>query len=79
MVQVGRRAGISFQQIHKYESGLCSIAASRLWSLSQVLDVEVSYFYGELPAQAEVTSPDGHFKPMGATRAQHPEGKRVDW
>jgi transcriptional regulator with XRE-family HTH domain len=79
MVQVGRSAGISFQQVHKYEIGLCAVSASRLWSLSQVLDVEVSYFYGGLPYGAEVTSPCGRSEPVGATRARHPEGKRVDW
>lgn len=37
--------GVSFQQVHKYESGLCSLSASQLWAIAQALEVPVSYFY----------------------------------
>jgi transcriptional regulator with XRE-family HTH domain len=36
---------IRFQQIQKYESGANRISASRLWSLSQALEVPISYFF----------------------------------
>jgi transcriptional regulator with XRE-family HTH domain len=36
---------IRFQQIQKYESGANRISASRLWTLSQALDVPISYFF----------------------------------
>lgn len=37
--------GVTFQQVHKYESGLCSMSASQLWCVAVALGVPVSYFY----------------------------------
>ena len=37
--------GVRFQQIQKYECAANRISASRLWHLSQMLEVPVSYFY----------------------------------
>ncbi|HEX2816198.1 MAG TPA: helix-turn-helix transcriptional regulator [Phenylobacterium sp.] len=42
--------GVTFQQVHKYESGLCSLSASQLWAIAQALDVPVTYFYENLSA-----------------------------
>ena len=42
--------GVTFQQVHKYESGLCSLSASQLWAIAQALDVPVTYFYENLDA-----------------------------
>lgn len=42
--------GVTFQQVHKYESGLCSLSASQLWAIAQTLDVPVTYFYENLDA-----------------------------
>lgn len=40
--------GVTFQQVHKYESGLCSVSAAQLWAIAQALEVPVSYFYEAL-------------------------------
>ena len=37
--QVAAAIGITTQQIQKYEDGLATISAARLWQLAQVLDV----------------------------------------
>jgi ribosome-binding protein aMBF1 (putative translation factor) len=37
--------GVSFQQIHKYESGQCSISAVQLWRIGSALGVPVTYFF----------------------------------
>ena len=37
--------GIKFQQIQKYESGANRVSASRLWTLSEALQVPVSHFF----------------------------------
>jgi transcriptional regulator with XRE-family HTH domain len=37
--------GVTYQQAHKYEKGINRVAAGRLYSIAQVLGVEVSYFY----------------------------------
>jgi transcriptional regulator with XRE-family HTH domain len=42
---VSRKLDISFQQIQKYETGSNRISASRLFELSQILDVSPSYFF----------------------------------
>jgi transcriptional regulator with XRE-family HTH domain len=42
---VAGRMGLTFQQIQKYECGANRLSASRLYELSKVLDVPVSYFF----------------------------------
>lgn len=42
---LGDTIGLTFQQIQKYERGTNRIGSSRLWQLSQALDVPVSYFF----------------------------------
>ncbi len=49
---------MTFQQIQKNERGMNRIGASRLWQLSQVLDVPMSYFFEGLDEGAEAWSSD---------------------
>ena len=44
--------GLSFQQVQKNEKGTNRIGASRLYELSQVLDVPVMYFFAGLDGKA---------------------------
>ena len=37
--------GLTFQQLQKYESGANRVSASRLWHISQILDVPISWFF----------------------------------
>ncbi|MGB0907069.1 MAG: helix-turn-helix domain-containing protein [Maricaulaceae bacterium] len=46
--KLGDMLGVTFQQVQKYERGTNRVGASRLWKLSQVLDVPVSYFFDGL-------------------------------
>jgi len=46
--KLGEAIGLTFQQVQKYERGANRIGASRLYELSQVLDVPVAYFYEEM-------------------------------
>ncbi len=46
---LGKAVGLTFQQIQKYERGINRIGASRLFTLSKVLDVPVSYFFDDMP------------------------------
>ena len=41
--------GLTFQQVQKYERGANRIGASRLYQLSNVLGVPVSFFFEDLP------------------------------
>ncbi len=57
--QLGEALGVTFQQLQKNESGFNRIGASRLWQISQVLDVPVSYFFEGLDEGAKAwTSED---------------------
>ena len=54
---VAKELGLSFQQLQKYETGYNRVSASKLFELSQLLDVSPSYFFeglasGEDPAAA---------------------------
>jgi transcriptional regulator with XRE-family HTH domain len=40
--------GITFQQIQKYERGTNRVSAGRLFELSKVLNVPVSYFFDQM-------------------------------
>jgi len=48
LVQVGSLCGISFQQVHKYESMISHVSASMLWRLADALGVGIQYFYDGL-------------------------------
>ena len=49
--ELGSRLGISFQQIQKYETGTNRISAARLFEISRELDVPISWFFKDLPAE----------------------------
>ncbi len=51
--KLGDALNISFQQIQKYEQAGNRISASRLFKLSNYLDVPVVYFFEDLPGQSE--------------------------
>ncbi|WP_421896406.1 helix-turn-helix domain-containing protein [Marinoscillum sp.] len=42
---LAEEVGISFQQIQKYENGKNRISASRLYSFSQILEVDINEFF----------------------------------
>lgn len=48
--QLAGACGVRFQQIQKYECAANRMSAARLWQLSEVLEVPVSYFYEGLSA-----------------------------
>lgn len=55
---LGEAVGITFQQLQKYERGANRISASRLFNLSQVLGVPVTFFFEDLPSPgAEMGEP----------------------
>ncbi|MFN7111125.1 MAG: helix-turn-helix domain-containing protein [Brevundimonas sp.] len=43
--QLAQAAGVTFQQIQKYERGSNRIAASRLWEMAEFLNVDLNYFF----------------------------------
>jgi len=51
--KLGEAIGLTFQQVQKYERGVNRVGASRLYELSRVLDVPVSFFFEDFAAAAE--------------------------
>jgi transcriptional regulator with XRE-family HTH domain len=55
--RLGELLGLTFQQVQKYERGANRIGASRLYDLSRVLDVPVTYFFEEMSSEIQAASP----------------------
>src|SRR5262245_34664542 len=47
--RLGDALGLTFQQVQKYEKGTNRIGASRLQSISSVLEVPVAFFFEDMP------------------------------
>lgn len=54
--RLGEAIGLTFQQVQKYERGVNRVGASRLFDLSKVLDVPVSFFFDDIPGEAPQAS-----------------------
>lgn len=65
--RLGQALGLTFQQVQKYERGANRIGASRLFDLSRVLDVPVSFFFEEMAEDVKEQSPGKLFE-----RAEEP-------
>ena len=52
--KLGEAIGLTFQQVQKYERGANRIGSSRLYELSRILDVPVSFFFDDAPLHSEV-------------------------
>ncbi len=55
---LGKLVGVTFQQIQKYENGKNRMGASRLWHISQILELPVSYFFEGLESGKRVDAHD---------------------
>ena len=55
--KLGEALGLTFQQVQKYERGANRVGASRLYDLSRVLDVPVSYFFEDMGEETMAASP----------------------
>ena len=54
---VAEAIGLTFQQVQKYEKGTNRISASRLFDLSRMLNVPVTFFFEEMPDAILANSP----------------------
>jgi len=55
--KLGDALGLTFQQIQKYEKGANRIGSSRLYKLSRIMDVPVSFFFAEMPTDDKIGNP----------------------
>lgn len=55
--KLGEAIGLTFQQVQKYERGANRVSSSRLFDLSRILDVPISFFFEEMPGDIQRKSP----------------------
>jgi transcriptional regulator with XRE-family HTH domain len=63
--QVAVATGTTFQQIHKYETGLSRMTPARLWALANTLGVDVSYFFDGFAEPAPTSGKDSVLRRNG--------------
>lgn len=54
--ELGKKLGVSFQQVQKYEKGINRIGAGRLPQIAAALDVPIAFFYEADKRSREVDS-----------------------
>jgi transcriptional regulator with XRE-family HTH domain len=70
---LGKAAGLTFQQVQKYERGANRLSASRLFEFARILDVPVDYFFAEMDRQtARTPTRDRSRKVKGDTVHESP-------
>ena len=63
--KLGHELGLTFQQVQKYERGVNRVSAGRLFEISQVMDVPVSYFFDGIAEIAELAERQGRIEDGG--------------
>ncbi len=66
-MKLGEALGLTFQQVQKNEWGTNRIGASRLYQLSEILNVPVSFFFDDMPPEVAGERPG---LPAGMTEVQ---------
>lgn len=65
--------GLTFQQVQKYERGTNRVGASRLFHISRILDVPISYFFDNLSDDLLVPPlPESHGRSYGFAEQPQP-------
>ena len=55
--KLGDALALTFQQVQKYERGANRVGASRLFEISRILDVPVSFFFEEMAPETAALTP----------------------
>ena len=77
--RLGSALGLTFQQVQKYERGANRVGASRLFDISRILDVPISYFFDDMPDWLAVTPPSGpRGRSYGFAEQQEPFNAGLD-
>jgi transcriptional regulator with XRE-family HTH domain len=66
--KLAQALGLTFQQVQKYERGANRIGASRLFDLSRVLDVPVSFFFDDMTGETGANP----IEPAASALAENP-------
>ena len=57
--QMAELIGVTYQQAHKYETGINRISAGRLYQIARALGVEISYFFEDVEPGSGVSPQPG--------------------
>lgn len=76
--RLGEALGLTFQQVQKYERGVNRVGASRLFDLSRVLDVSISFFFDDLPDDVAEMHGSGHYTRAAGGFAEPQPGFGMD-
>src|ERR1700740_3487963 len=68
--RLGEALGLTFQQVQKYERGVNRVGASRLFDLSRVLDVPISFFFDDMPESLTNTHGGPNRRASGLSETQ---------
>jgi transcriptional regulator with XRE-family HTH domain len=52
--QMAELIGVTYQQAHKYETGINRISAGRLFQIAQALGVDIGYFFEDIDPEKRV-------------------------
>jgi transcriptional regulator with XRE-family HTH domain len=72
--RLGESLGLTFQQVQKYERGVNRVGASRLFDLSRVLDVPISFFFDDMPDSLAANFGGVPSRRAGGVETQDPFG-----
>lgn len=70
---VADAVGVTYQQIQKYEGGTNRMGASRLFELSNVLQVPISFFFEEMSEEAGGPPPEPKLHSCDDNQEEHRE------
>ena len=76
--RLGEALGLTFQQVQKYERGVNRVGASRLFDLSRVLDVSISFFFDDMPEPLSGLHGTHQTTRAAGGFAEHQEGLGTD-
>ncbi len=76
--RLGEALGLTFQQVQKYERGVNRVGASRLFDLSRVLDVPISFFFDDMPEPLAASAGVRRVRIGGFAEAQEGFGSADD-
>ncbi len=76
---LGDAIGLAFQQLQKYETGANRISASRLYDLSQVLDIGIAYFFDGMDQATQKASPAQISRWKSMPSPKKPNGSENSW
>ena len=75
--QLGKKLGVTFQQVQKYENGKNRVGASRLQMISTALDVPVGQFFADDAGTSRTSAKPLAFDPQALRLQRHLPGSTI--